>query len=167
MVCSLLIYPCLLELAEVCLSLPVSNAWPERGASCVKRLKTRLRSSLKNDMLQALMQISINGPAVSQSQSLIHEVAKQWLAKPRRNLAKIPATDNQPVQKRPTADASVQVDTQREDVTERGCHESIDNIIDQEVEEAVALLKLPPIDDTMMYEAESESSESEDSDDEL
>lgn len=44
---------------------------------------------------------------------------------------------------------------------------NIDNIIDQEVEEAVALLKLPPIDDTMMYEAESESSESEDSDDEL
>ena len=164
--------PCVLELAEVCLSLPVSNAWPERGASCVKRLKTRLRSSLKNDMLQALMQISINGPAVSQSQSLIHEVAKQWLAKPRRNLAKIPATDNQPVQKRPTADASVQVDTQREDVTRAweaaaALVKNIDNIIDQEVEEAVALLKLPPIDDTMMYEAESESSESEDSDDEL
>lgn len=117
------------------------------------------------------MQISINGPAVSQSQSLIHEVAKQWLAKPRRNLAKIPATDNQPVQKRPTADASVQVDTQREDVTRAweaaALVKNIDNIIDQEVEEAVALLKLPPIDDTMMYEAESESSESEDSDDEL
>lgn len=39
--------PELLCLAEVCMSLPVSNAWPERGASAVKRLKTRLRSSLK------------------------------------------------------------------------------------------------------------------------
>ena len=45
--------PCLLELAEVCLSMPVSNAWPERGVFAMKRLKTRLRSSMKNDMLQA------------------------------------------------------------------------------------------------------------------
>ena len=68
--------PCLLELAEVCLSLPVSNAWPEWGASCIERLKTCLHSTLKNDMLEALMHVAINGPDVSQSQSLIHEVAK-------------------------------------------------------------------------------------------
>ncbi len=30
----------LLQLAEVCLTLPVSNAWPERGASAIKRLRT-------------------------------------------------------------------------------------------------------------------------------
>lgn len=78
---------CFLELAEACLSLPVSNAWPEQGASCTKRLKTCLCSTLKNDMPEALMHIAINGPG----QSLIHEVAKQWLAKPRRHLAKIPA----------------------------------------------------------------------------
>ena len=47
--------PGLLCLAELCLSLPVSNAWPERGASAVKRLKTRMQSRLKNDMLGALM----------------------------------------------------------------------------------------------------------------
>ena len=41
--------PLLLQLAEVCVTLPVSNAWPERGASAIKRLKTRLRSTLKND----------------------------------------------------------------------------------------------------------------------
>ena len=29
--------PNLLQLAEVCLTLPVSNAWPERGASAIKR----------------------------------------------------------------------------------------------------------------------------------
>ena len=162
--------PCLLELAEVCLSLPVSNAWPERGASCIKRLKTRLRSSLKNDMLQALMHIAINGPSTSQCHSLIHEVAKQWLAKPRRNLAKIPAKGQQPTQIPTTADASVQVDTQREDVVRAweavaASVKNIDSIIDQEVEEAVAYLKLPPI-DVIMSEAESECSESEDSDDE-
>lgn len=32
--------PALLRLAEVCLSMPVSNAWPERGASAIKRIKT-------------------------------------------------------------------------------------------------------------------------------
>ncbi|KAK3726559.1 hypothetical protein QZH41_001963 [Actinostola sp. cb2023] len=56
--------PGLLRIAEVCLSLPVSNAWPERGASAVKRLKTRLRSSIKNDILEALMHVTINGPDV-------------------------------------------------------------------------------------------------------
>ena len=29
-------YPNLVQIAEICLSLPVSNAWPERGASAVK-----------------------------------------------------------------------------------------------------------------------------------
>ena len=61
--------PLLIQIAEVCLSLPVSNAWPERGASAVKRLKTRLRSTLKNDMLDALMQISINGPEIDECAS--------------------------------------------------------------------------------------------------
>lgn len=37
---------CFLELADACLSLPVSNAW--RGASVIKKLKTSLRSSLKD-----------------------------------------------------------------------------------------------------------------------
>ena len=59
--------PGLLYLAELCLSLPVSNAWPERGVSAVKRLKTRMRSRLKNDMLGALMHITLNGPEVEES----------------------------------------------------------------------------------------------------
>ena len=46
-------YPLLSNLAECCLSIPISNAWPERGASALKRIKARLRSRLQNDMLQA------------------------------------------------------------------------------------------------------------------
>ncbi|WAR15744.1 hypothetical protein MAR_005849 [Mya arenaria] len=42
-------YPILSDLAEIILSLPVSNAWPERGASAVKRIKTRLRTSVENE----------------------------------------------------------------------------------------------------------------------
>ena len=33
--------PVIFCLAEVCMSLPVSNTWPERGASAVKRLKNK------------------------------------------------------------------------------------------------------------------------------
>ena len=54
-------YHKLVWIAEIILSLPVSNAWPERGASAVKRIKSRLRSSRSNQMLEALLQISING----------------------------------------------------------------------------------------------------------
>ena len=54
--------PAIVQIAEVALSMPVSNAWPERGASTVKQIKTRLRGSLENRMLNSLMHISINGP---------------------------------------------------------------------------------------------------------
>lgn len=70
--------PCLLELAKVCLSLLVSNAWPEHGASAIKRLKTRLQSTLKTDMLNALLQVSINGPEVKDCQPLITTAVKEW-----------------------------------------------------------------------------------------
>ncbi len=56
------VYPLLTNIAEICLAMPVSNAWPERGASAVKRVKTRLRSRMKVDLMQAALQISINGP---------------------------------------------------------------------------------------------------------
>lgn len=32
-------FPLLMKLAEIILPMPVSNAWPERGASAVKRIK--------------------------------------------------------------------------------------------------------------------------------
>lgn len=98
--------PGLLHLAEVCLSLPVSNAWPERGASAVKRLKTRMRSSIKNDMLSALMHITLNGPDVKDSSQLIEASVKKWMTvKPRRKIAKGKGAA------RPTySDASVQAD---------------------------------------------------------
>ena len=83
-------------------------------------------------------------------------------------MAKIPARDKLPVQVTTTADASVQVDTERLDVMRAweaaaALVMNTVNIMDQEVEQAVVYLKLPPIDATS--EAE-ESSESEDSDDE-
>ena len=81
--------PGLLYLAELCLSLPVSNAWPERGASAVKRLKKRMRSRLGNDMLGALLHITLNGPDVMEADQLIKATVKEWMKiKPRRKIAK-------------------------------------------------------------------------------
>ena len=50
--------------ANAVVSLPVSNAWPERGASSLKLVKTRLRSRMQNDMLNTRLHILINGPTV-------------------------------------------------------------------------------------------------------
>ena len=89
-------------------------------------------------------------------------LSQQWLTKPRQHLAKIPARDKLPVQVTTTADASVQVDTERLDVMRAweaaaALVKNTDNIIDQEVEQAVAYLKLPPIDATSEAEESSKS----------
>lgn len=73
-------YPQILSLAEIILSCPISNAWPERGASCVKRVKTRFRSRMKNDMLNCLMHVRINGPTPGSkaADSIIAKSLKTW-----------------------------------------------------------------------------------------
>ena len=90
-------YPLLSNLAECRLSIPISNAWPERGASALKRIKTRLRSRLQNDMLQALMQVSINGPPLHSEQcnELARDSVQLWLKqkKERTLLKKGASTD--------------------------------------------------------------------------
>ena len=84
-------YHKLVWIAETILSLPVSNAWPERGASAVKRIKSRLRSRMSNQILEALLQISIYGPPVSKAEDLVKETVKTWSkTKKRRKLP--PAT---------------------------------------------------------------------------
>ena len=85
------VYPKLYFIAEVCAAMPVSNAWPERGVSTMRRVKTRLRSSLKNDMLEALMHVSINGPPASltQAKEIISQAVKRRKdVKTRRRLPK-------------------------------------------------------------------------------
>ena len=71
-------FPHIIELAEICQSMPVSNAWPERGASTIKRIKTRLRSTLKQDMIMTLMNVSINGPKTENSQQVTEKAVKHW-----------------------------------------------------------------------------------------
>lgn len=86
-------FPNLVKLAAVAQSLPVTNAWPERGASALKRIKTRLRNSLKDDMLDSLLQISINGPPASEAKEVVEHAVHLWLEeKQRRKLPKETAT---------------------------------------------------------------------------
>ena len=94
--------PELLCLAEVCMSLPVSNAWLEQGASAVKRLKTRLITNAHYNQWAR---------STGDCESLVKKAVKKWHeVKARRKIAKsIPASatsSNCPT----VSNASVQVD---------------------------------------------------------
>ena len=84
------LYPCISKIAEVALTLPVSNAWPKRGTSKIKLIKSRLRSRLKNDLLNSLLQISINGPDVfsKENDDVIRRAVQLWMkVKKRKKIA--------------------------------------------------------------------------------
>ena len=72
--------PAIVLIAEVALSMPVSNAWPEQGVSTVRRIKTRVKGSLEIRMLNSLMHISINGPALHtpEANHLTKMAVKNW-----------------------------------------------------------------------------------------
>ena len=53
------VYPIL---AQIALTLPVSNADAERGFSCINRVKTKLRNRLTLCSLDNLIRISIEDP---------------------------------------------------------------------------------------------------------
>ena len=53
-------YSEILRVANTAAIIPVTNAWPERGGSVMKLIKTRLWSRLKNDMLNSRIQVAIN-----------------------------------------------------------------------------------------------------------
>ena len=118
----------------------------ERGASAVKRLKTRLRSSLKGDMLESLMHITINGPEVQECESLVKKAVKKWHeVKACRKIAKsIPAT---------VSNAAVQVDMLLpraldvlEQVNAMGDGIGVEDL-EKEVNSVISALKLPDISD--------------------
>ena len=61
------------------LNIPVTNAWPERGASAMKLVKTRCRTSLLIDTLEALSMLLINSSPVKQCKSLVQNAARRWI----------------------------------------------------------------------------------------
>ena len=82
------LFPHLSTLAEAILSLALSNAWPERGASALKRVETRMRSRLSDRMLEALLHITINGPnlGTEKCRKLVQKAYDRWLSKGRKKM---------------------------------------------------------------------------------
>ena len=78
-------------LAKIVNIVPVTNVWPELGASAVKRVKSRQRSSMKNDLLNALLHITLNGPPVNgpEAESLINRVTEDYSKQSHRKTPKI------------------------------------------------------------------------------
>ena len=62
-------------LAQVPLTIPVTNAWRERGSCTVKQIKSCTRRAMKNDLLNSLLNIFINGPA-SNSKETKHLISE-------------------------------------------------------------------------------------------
>lgn len=95
-------YTHIVSIAKTALVTPVSNAWPERAGSAIKRIKSRYRSTMKTDLLNALLIISINGPDVhSQNADQLVRKATQRFASSRRykrpsKLKVNPHSHNQP-----------------------------------------------------------------------
>ena len=45
-------YNLVIKIVRIAMVTPVSNAWPERGASAIKRIKSRMHSTMNVDMLR-------------------------------------------------------------------------------------------------------------------
>ena len=77
-----------MDAAQTCLTQPMSNEVVVRGASAVKKVKTRLRSRLKHDMMASLLQISLNGPNhdTEECREMLTEATKVWRKTQFRNL---------------------------------------------------------------------------------
>ena len=82
--------PLLMNIVEIALTMPISNAWPKRGANRVKLNKTRLKSRMTNEMLGSLLNFSFNGPDTKSSEcdSLVQKTTAKWLSSKQYKLSK-------------------------------------------------------------------------------
>jgi hypothetical protein len=102
-------YPLLTEIVKIAIVTPVTNSWPERAASEIKRIKTRLRSRTKNDLLNGLLMLSINGPdyGSAEAHDIIAKAVKRWMAVRQHKHPTVYKTDTS----RETATKSVAIQT--------------------------------------------------------
>ena len=66
----------ILMLVEIILILPVSTACCERGFSCVKQIKSNLRSTLTTETLDVLVRISLDGRSLEEFDPM--PAVKHW-----------------------------------------------------------------------------------------
>ena len=70
-------FPELHWLCCIALSIPLATAWPERGFSTLCRVKNKQRNRLLGATLNALMNVSINGPPQLTDENA-KAVAEKW-----------------------------------------------------------------------------------------
>ncbi|CAH3107136.1 unnamed protein product [Pocillopora meandrina] len=109
-------FPNLVSLEELAQNIPVTNAWPERGGSAIKRIKTRLRNRLADKMLDSLLHLSINAPppGSDEASAIIQEASTRFVAAKERR--KLPS--RQDVQESETEAGASSVDQNRSSRTE-------------------------------------------------
>ncbi|XP_065831995.1 zinc finger protein 862-like [Oscarella lobularis] len=78
------IFPNLSQLARICRTLPIHTADVERSFSQLKLVKTRIRNRLKEDTLDALLRIAVEGPDVDQYP--FHSAVLLWAKKKKRRI---------------------------------------------------------------------------------
>ena len=52
------------KFAKIVLIIRVANAWPKRGASALRQIMTKMRISMKMDLSNSRLMVSINGPSL-------------------------------------------------------------------------------------------------------
>ena len=67
-------YEMVIELTKIAKISLVTNAWPARHASAVVRIEYSQRSTIKGGLLNALLQILLNGPKLgSPNETELHD----------------------------------------------------------------------------------------------
>ena len=80
------VFPELHRLCCIALSIPLATTWPEQGHSTMYRVETKQRNRLFDVTLNALINVSMNGPKQLSDKSAL-EVAQMWVkAKDRRRV---------------------------------------------------------------------------------
>ncbi|XP_068742052.1 uncharacterized protein [Montipora capricornis] len=125
-------YSELLMVAEAAWTMPLSNCWPERGGSAIKRIKTRMRSRLTDDMLNALMHVSINGLSFGTEEctDIVQRAAEIWLSAKNRRKPRSPKKSKVPE----VESVSETRGSEGERLSGNESEEAVDEIEDHEVD---------------------------------
>ncbi|XP_067894594.1 uncharacterized protein [Heterodontus francisci] len=145
----------LLPLAEVSLSMPITNTWSERGFGALRRIEARLRrgrsfaSNPSADLLNSLMHISVNGPdfGTSDCTQIVQEAELLFQQQRRRRFGGGTTGAGSSAQEKPLL-----VSAKLEDAAE-ACYSEASDVcmqteqdleqLQQELDEAVGILQLP------------------------